>query len=211
MPSRLHIFIWVGLNVALWFFLLWMQGTPLSSLEYLKPFGVIVTANVIIGKFVDKYLWACPVINGWLVKRPDLRGTWMLAMQSSWIDPNTNKEVPPIEGFVTVRQTFTNLSFRVMTKESSSKLISYSFEEQEDGLFQFSAVYRNEPKIELQGERSEIHHGAFTLNIHGQPVTSLNGHYWTDRKTRGSMVLRDRRKTTCGTYKDALVLFGNDV
>lgn len=210
MPSRLHISIWVGFNVALWFFLLWMQGTPLSALEYLKPFGVSVTINVIVGKLVNSFLWAWPLLNRWVLKCPDLRGTWMLTMQSSWTEPNTNKEVPPIKGFVTVRQTFTSLSFRVMTKESISKLTSYRIIEQEDGFFQLSAVYRNEPKIMLQGDRSEIHYGAIMLRIHGQPVIALDGHYWTDRKTRGSMMLMDRRKNICNTYEEALVLFSNE-
>ncbi len=46
--------------------------------------------------------------------------------------------------------------------------------------------------IFLRGMRSEMHYGAILLNVHGNPVQSLEGHYWTDRNTSGSMSLEER-------------------
>lgn len=211
MPSRLHISIWLFFTAAIWALLLWLQGTPILSWNYLKPFGGVVAANGIGATLLNRTAWAWPLINGILIKRPDLRGTWAVTMKSCWIDPSTGKGIPTIEAFVVVRQTLTCLSFRLITKESSSKLISHSFEEQSDGLFRLSAVYRNEPKIELQGLRSEIHHGSLLLNIHGSPAYSLEGHYWTDRGTKGSMSLSSRQKELCDTYEHASKLFESAV
>ena len=47
--------------------------------------------------------------------------------------------------------------------DSSSSLVSQSIEQQKNvDLFKLVGVYRNEPKIELQGVISEIHYGSFS-------------------------------------------------
>jgi len=96
-----------------------------------------------------------------------------------------------------------------MTPESKSKLIAHSIDQEEDGLYRLAGVYRNEPNIGLQGKRSEIHHGALSLEIYGTPPNRLEGHYWTDRSTRGEMRLTDRRETIFDTYADAKAAFGS--
>ena len=91
-----------------------------------------------------------------------------------------------------------------MTKESRSVLVAYSIDQQEDeGLFRLVGVYRNEPKIELQGVRSEIHHGSFALEVHGTHAYELQGHYWTDRGTKGGMKLFDKVDTLYDTFEQA--------
>lgn len=91
-----------------------------------------------------------------------------------------------------------------MTQESKSVLVAHSIDQQEEeNLYKLVGVYRNEPKIELQGARSEIHHGAFSLDIHGKPVYELQGHYWTDRGTKGSMKLCDKVSKLYDTYEQA--------
>ena len=80
-----------------------------------------------------------------------------------------------------VRQSLTTLSMRLMTAESSSRLIAYKMVEENDGVFLVTGVYTNTPKLELRGDRSEIHYGALLLQVLGDPPISLEGHYWTDR------------------------------
>lgn len=91
-----------------------------------------------------------------------------------------------------------------MTQESRSYLVAYSIEQQEEEtLFKLVGVYKNEPKIELQGIRSEIHHGSFALEIHGNPPYELQGHYWTDRGTKGSLILSGRVSKLYDTFEQA--------
>lgn len=209
MPSRLHFSIWLALTVLLWGGLLWMQGTPILSLNYLKPFSGVVAANVIGATLLNKFIWAWPIINGLLIKRPDLRGTWKVTFSSSWINPDTGEGAGEFKAFIVIRQTLTSLSFRMVTPESSSQLVSHGFEQHDDGLVRLQGTYRNEPKIELQSTRSKVHYGSFLLHIHGSPPSSLEGHYWTDRRSNGSMFLSDRRKELCDTYQQAAILFGS--
>lgn len=178
------------------------------SLSFVKPFGIVVGVISIVVVLFNKYAWAWPLFRGWYVNRPDLRGTWQVEIRSSWVDPNTGNAVAPIVAYAVVRQTLASLSLRLMTPESRSKLIAHSIEQDEDGLFRLAGIYRNEPRIELQGVRSEIHHGAFSLEVHGQPVDSLEGHYWTDRETKGAMKLHKRQSKFYETYEQANQAFG---
>ncbi|ARP38302.1 hypothetical protein [Vibrio syngnathi] len=204
MLTRLHISSFIGLTIAVWLVALWFQGMPVLSIEFLKPFGIVVGSISAFVALFNKYMWSWKLINGWYVKRPDLRGTWKVEMQSNWVNPVTNETIPTIYGYAVVRQTLTSLSLRLMTEESKSVLIAHSIEPQEDGeLFKFVGVYRNEPKIELQGTRSEIHHGSFSLEVHGMPAYALEGHYWTDRGTKGSIKFVDRALKYCDNYEQA--------
>lgn len=187
MLSRIHITSFVGLTIIAWLLALWAQGQPVLSLEFLKPFGIVVAVIVGITTIFARWAWAWPVFQGWYVNRPDLRGTWKAVLSSDWIDTETSARIPPIDGFLVIRQTLTQLSVRLMTAESRSHSTAYSLCREDDGLFRLAVVYRNEPEIELQGLRSEIHHGAFWVEALGKGPDELRGHYWTDRNTRGGL------------------------
>lgn len=204
MLTRLHISSFIGLTIAVWLLALWFQGVPVLSAEFVKPFGMVVGIISIVVTVFNKYLWSLKIFKGWYIKRPDLRGTWKVELKSSWVDPKTNEVISPIHGYAVIRQSLTFLSVRLMTKESRSVLVAHSIERQEDDdLFKLVAVYRNEPKIELQGTRSEIHHGSFSLEIHGSPVYELQGYYWTDRGTKGGMTLSNKINKIYDTYDQA--------
>lgn len=204
MLTRLHISSFIALTIVIWLMALWIQGMPVLNADFVKPFSIVVGAITLFVTLFNKYLWALSIFRGWYVKRPDLRGSWKVELKSSWTDPQTGEVAAPIYGYAVIRQTLTSLSLRLMTKESRSVLVAYSIDQQEDeGLFRLVGVYRNEPKIELQGVRSEIHHGSFALEIHGTPVYELQGHYWTDRGTKGSMKLFDGVKVLYDTFEQA--------
>jgi len=52
-----------------------------------------------------------------------------------------------------------------MTQESRSKSITTSLIREPDGVYRFIATYINEPLVELQNNRSKIHHGSFSLQL----------------------------------------------
>jgi len=210
MLTRLQISSFIGLTIAVWLLDLWLQGMPVLSADFVKPFGTVVGVITIFVTLFNKYMWSWKMFKGWYVKRPDLRGTWKVKLKSSWINPETGEGIAPIYGYAVIRQSLTFLSVRLMTKESRSMLLAHSIEQQEDdNLFKLVGVYRNEPKIELQGVKSEIHHGSFVLEIHGSPVESLEGHYWTDRETKGQMELFGRMKKLYNTYEQIESETGN--
>jgi hypothetical protein len=188
MITRLHITVLIILTVIIWAGTLLLLGLPLTW-EYLKPYGITVGVTTAVATAFDRWMWHWPVFRNWLVKRPYLQGTWETTLVSDYIDPKTKKPVPPIPAIVTVRQTLTAMSLRLFTRESNSFLAGNKIVQQNDGIFELIGVYQNEPRIDLRGLRSEIHFGALKLNINGIPPSSLSGHYWTDRNTKGGMHL----------------------
>lgn len=203
MVSRVHISTFILIIIFLLVSSLWIQGVSVLSTDFFKHFGIIVFIITTIITIFNKHIWSWKIFKGWYVNRPDLRGTWEVEIKSNWIDPKTGPLIP-ICGYAVIRQTLMSLSVRLMTKESRSVLVAHSIIKQEDDdLFKLVGVYRNEPKIELQGVRSEIHHGSFVLEVHGAPVYELEGHYWTDRATKGGIKLRNKVKKLYDTYEQA--------
>lgn len=208
MFSRVHISSFVGLTALAWIVALWIQGQAVLSWEFLRPFGMVVSAIVLLSASFNRWAWSWKLFRGWYVNRPDLRGTWRATLESDWIDPETGMTVAPIEGYVVIRQTLSTLSARLVTAESLSKSITYGLTSEADEVFRLAVVYRNEPKIDLQGDRSEIHHGSFLVEVPEDVPRELHGHYWTDRKTRGAMHCTDRIRQYCNTFPEAIKAYG---
>ena len=184
MMSRLHIGTFLALAVLAWVVLLFVRNIPFSW-EFLWPYGLVVSVLATGVAVFERWGWAWPFLQGWFVRRPDLRGSWRIEIKSEWVDPATGNEIDPISCYMAVRQSLTTLSMRLMTAESSSWLIAHEIVEEKDGVFLVTGVYTNTPKLELRGDRSEIHFGALQLQVLGNPPASLEGHYWTDRNSRG--------------------------
>jgi len=126
------------------------------------------------------------------VKHPIVEGTWKVALQTRWRNPETGVVPGPIAGYMAIRQKYDSLSMRLMTRESSSVLLGAEILTEPDGTRSIVGVYRNEPVMAVR-ERSRIHHGALLLKVNGQPPNRLTGKYWTDRDTAGDMDLSERK------------------
>ena len=203
--ERLHISVFLGLSVLVWWLVLFAQGTQLGW-QYLHPFGTVVTVLVLLGWVLEVRLWRWSWLHDWFVKRPDLRGTWRGELQSDWINPKTDARVSPIVCYMGVAQTLSRLQMHLMTPESESWLIaeSVSSSPSAEG-YQISGVYQNRPQTLLRGDRSEMHLGGLLFDTHGpanRPDT-LTGEYWTDRKTKGKMTFTIRQAAVFTRFEDA--------
>lgn len=207
MLTRTQITVIVGLTAVLWAAVLVTRGIPFTADQFLA-FGATVTGLTLLTGWFNTRCWRFGIFKGWLVQRPWVQGTWHVTLESSWIDPATNQPIPPIPGFMVFRQTFSSLSARFYTKESSSESLAATILQAHDCVFQLSATYRNEPTPQLRGVRSEIHFGAFTFDLHGDPPERLSGKYWTDRKTNGTMKLEDRKDSLITSFEEGLRLYG---
>ena len=82
-----------------------------------------------------------------------------------------------------IRQTLMSVHITLTTDESKSNSLSASIDEIL-GEMQLTYCYLNTPKSEFR-HRSEIHYGTAMLSITNP--ASLDGQYYTDRKTTGDM------------------------
>lgn len=207
MISRLHLSPIVFLVGILWLGALVLDGVAVEP-RWIFPFSIVLsTLLVLLGAF-DRWFWRWKLLNGWFANRPVLSGTWEVTLESEWVDQKTGERPEPVACFMAVRQTFSTLSMRLMTPESSSWLLTGDIRATKDEVYQVAGVYMNKPDLRLRGERSEIHYGALLLDVHGQPPEELRGHYWTDRWTRGTLKLAHRKPKVYENYEQARAALG---
>ena len=166
---------------------LWLAGEPLSW-NWLKSFGSSVSATVGALVLFDRWVWKFRLLQGWFVKRPILVGDWKLNIESLWVDAQTKNTPNPIEAKATIRQTYTKLHLHLETSESSGDFISSRIISKDDGTYQITGIFRNQPRISKQ-DSSRTHLGAVILDVLGEPSSpnKFKGHYWTDRGTSGEI------------------------
>ena len=212
--ERLYITAFVGIAALIWAIVLLFQGTPINW-DHARPFSVVVSSLVSLGLLFEFLFWRLPVFHGWFFKRPDLRGTWRVELQSSYVRPETNERVPLIVCYMGVKQTLSTLNMHLMTPESESWLIADHVRISPNGNgFQVIGVYTNEPNVHLRDERiSEMHQGAIIIETHGVSLrpTALTAKYWTDRKTTGTMEFTARISDVTTRFVDAENAFRNSL
>jgi hypothetical protein len=201
MATQKYIKAIIYVAVLAWTVILYINHRAIQS-TWLKPLSTVTTIVLYAVMAFDLWLWKAPFLHGWFVKRPVIDGTWEVEIRSNWIDPATGTKIPPVEGYMVVRQTLTALSLRLLTKESSSELVGTEIVCSSDGLYCISGVYRNEPRFQVR-HRSAIHYGAVWLKISDEPMKKVIGHYWTDRETAGEMELSNRQKKNFQTFESA--------
>lgn len=208
--ERLHVTAFLGISVLVWFGVLLVQGTPVTW-AHGRPFTAVVSILMVLGVLLENVLWRSPWLHGWFVKRPDLRGTWRVEIQSSYLRPETDERPPTIACYMGVEQTLSRLQMHLMTPESESWFIADHIRPSPNGNgYQVIGVYTNEPDIHLRGERvSEIHQGAIIVETHGEGVRpdTLTAKYWTDRKTAGTMNFTGRIDQVFTRFRDSDAAF----
>ncbi len=200
MISRLYLTTILLVAAILWGGLLVIQGVSVEA-SWIKPLGLVTGVLVLILTVFDRWLWKLSWLQGWFVGVPNLNGTWKGELVSSWIDPKTGQGIAPIEAYLCIRQTFSEVHVRLMTKESASSILSGAFAS-DNSIKQLVGVYRNVPNVLIR-DRSAIHHGGIMLNILVDEKATLDGQYWTDRGSKGSMRFSARSSMHFDAYERA--------
>lgn len=119
-----------------------------------------------------------------MVPFPSLAGKWQGTINYSWNDKENSKDI-----HLTIHQTFLWIQIIIETDESKSRSICGSFDiEKMRGRQHLIYSYLNEPNATVR-DRSQIHYGTAMLEFNDSGDT-LNGTYWTDRKSVGDMNLK---------------------
>ncbi|WP_419776789.1 hypothetical protein [Malaciobacter marinus] len=161
----------------------------LESIDFHKALTHIsttITINILLWVIFIKWAWKLKIFYPWLVQVPDLSGKWEGTLKSNW--DGTPQEAIKTE--VAISQSFLHIQVIIKTGESRSYSIGTSFDiDEERGYQQLFYSYLNTPKASVRN-RSEIHYGTTLLNFEGFNVNTLEGEYWTSRKTTGEIELK---------------------
>lgn len=188
------LFMLLGFSGAVWFLVGKLSGVDMESLlDFMRPIPQVVTADLLLCGFFAKWGWRWRCLQGWLVPFPDLNGTWQGDIQTNWKDADGNTP-GAIPAMLTIKQTFANLSCVMRTAEMEShSYVEGLCIDTENQIRQLCYSYTSKPKGSLR-ERSTPHDGTVLFNIVGSPVSRLEGEYWTQRQTTGTVIVTFRTK-----------------
>ena len=134
--------------------------------------GEAIAVSTLIQIIYDRWLWR--VINIW--KLPVLSKKY----QGSFVSSHGGKEQ---NAELIIKQTFLNIKIKMKTAESWSSSINETLEE-DNGVMVLTYTYLNKPDLKIY-DRSKMHYGTAILVCDN--AKKLEGNYYTDRKTIGSM------------------------
>ena len=150
------------------------------------------------------WAWRWRVFRNWLVPFPCLDGTWQGHIQTTWRSPKTGETPGPIPVVLTIQQSFVRISCVMRTAEMTShSYFSEFWIDNEQQVRKLTYCYTSAPLISLR-DRSQVHDGAMTLELVGDPVSKLRGIYWTTRKTTGEVTLSFRCRERLDEFPDDL-------
>lgn len=186
--SKIKLHIQLGLFAIIWVLILLASGITslLDLVKVANKFPLAVTIYTFLALIFSKWAWRWKIFQGWLVKIPDLQGTWRGTIVSTWIDPGNNNRPGSIPAVLSIKQTFNSIDCFLFTEESSSYSTAAEINLDQSGNLYFNYNYTNRPRVSVR-ERSEIHDGAAILQIIKTPSRSLEGEYWTSRKSTGEI------------------------
>ena len=156
----------------------------------IKKIPTVISIDFGLWIIFVRWAWKCRIFQGGLVPFPILEGTWSGLMKSTWVNPATDKTLPPIPFTLVIRQSFLTINCSIFTNESSS--ISYSADilvDKETNRKQLIYHYANKPQASVRN-RSEIHDGTAVLDIIGGKPVEMKGEYWTSRRTTGDIEIK---------------------
>ena len=140
MKSEGYIKAIIYIAVLAWTVILYLNHETIKA-SWLKPLSTVIAVVLYAVMAFDLWLWKLPWLHGWFVKRPVIDGLWKVEIRSNWRDPSTGVVIPPLEGYMTIRQTLSKLSMRLLTAESSSEVVGTEIVCSSDGLYCVSGVF----------------------------------------------------------------------
>ena len=198
------LFILLVFSGIIWFVIAVVSGLDMwNLLDFMRPIPNVVTVDLLLIGYFMKWGWRFTLLQGWLVPFPDLNGTWQGQIQTNWKN-DEGKTPGPIAVILTIKQTFLHISCVMRTAEMESHSYVEGFcIDKERQIRQLCYSYTSKPKVSLR-HRSTPHDGTILFNIIGQPVNKLEGEYWTQRKTNGSVALAFRTITLIDEFPSDL-------
>jgi hypothetical protein len=168
-----------------------LQGGKIDS-ALLRAVIPASSAVILLLFIFDRWAWRWSCVDK-LLKRPNLHGTWKCELRSSY----EGRAGEVIESYLVIDQTYTRICVRMLFDRSQSISMSGDLVD-EGGRCVLYYVFRSE-KSALEPDSNPPTRGAADLKVSRKPILALDGDYWMERGTKGTLVTVGRS----GTLYDA--------
>lgn len=167
----------------------WSVAAALAGFQFddtwKRLLGILPLALVLLFTLWDRWLWKLPVF----VRQgpvPDLNGTWLGEYEAEWIDAQGTRNQKTALAILSVKQTFTSLSVKLVAEESKSYSVLSHVTQLESGEYRINYEYSNTPLLKFR-QKMPPHLGSAELTIASSRGRTLTGEYWTNRLSQGSL------------------------
>ncbi|MEE4790881.1 hypothetical protein V2K52_25540 [Pseudomonas alliivorans] len=181
----------VGVSAVAWFAIAYFSKLDLSKVfDFFGLIPKVVSIDLLVIAIFVKWGWKLKIFRGWLVPFPNLNGSWIGLIYSDWTNPETGAKPPPIPVMLTVNQSFFHINCVMRTGEMESSSYSEGFQINPDRQIKIlSYLFDSKPRLSLN-TRSIPHDGAAVFQIIEKQQKKLVGRYWTERLTKGEIILQ---------------------
>lgn len=195
MKSELDVKITAGLAIIIFAILAVKEGENFAG-EVFSVFSSAISYTVVARLLYVKWLWKTKLFR-WLECLhgvPYLEGIWAGEYHSTG-NPNTPADRLKGAAEVEIRQpNIHTIKVIRRSNESTSRSFGEEIVKGEDGITQLIYSYRSEPKATVR-DRSPISYGSARLTLTRETVRKLEGDYWSDQKTTGTLDLTKKENT----------------
>lgn len=205
MFSTLQAWTVVGIASVLWLALS-IAGAVNGGPGVILALSDLIPLLLILTSAFEHWGWRWGRLHPHVVGQPVVSGTWRGELESFWTDPRTGARPAVKTVYLTIRQTLTTVFVRLLTDESASDQMAGSVEKTASGNWVISYTYANTPKLGLR-KRSPLHLGGAALTIYGEPASRIEGEYWTDRDSKGTLTMTAHMEAIAPGFVEAGVLF----
>jgi hypothetical protein len=204
--EELKLIVYISIAFAAVLTLIYLAIFAATDFELIKVYRGVsfsITCVLFFWTFYFTYGWKLPGLQS-LFYRPNLNGTWAGKLVSDWKDEQ-GQGVPPIDFVIVIRQSFIRIHFTTFTQNFIGLSYAETFIlDKDSGIKTVAYLYRKDTS---QMNDDSLREGATELRlILSTDEKRLEGKYWSNIKTQGTISVKFLQDKHVDSYEYALKL-----
>ncbi len=206
--DELKIIVHISIGLTLFISIIYLTYNRLEPtlVNFLRGSSLGLSTTTIFWTFYLTYGWKVSYLDR-LFYRPNLNGTWYGTLNSDWTDDNGHR-IEEKDFFIVIRQSFLRIHFTTFTNTFTGVSYSETFTlKKELGLKNVAYLFRKETS---QNDDVFLKEGATELKLLESKNRRLEGKYWSNQKTNGTIKVEFISSDQVDSFEDAIKLLEND-
>lgn len=195
MPTSNWTRLVIALAAAITLGIVWATSGKLDT-TYAKAAVTATSAVTLLLLAFDRWLWRYAPLR-WAVSRPVLHGTWKMTQRTTY-EPRAHETM---ESYLVVHQTYSTIRVDGLYAISESQSLSANLSVEKSRCV-LSYIFRTDAHT-MHRAGNPPSRGAATLKVGRKPQLHLEGDYWMERGTRGSVKSVGYTPKTYDTFEAA--------